>query len=104
MLTKGPFLVSRLPFWRQNPKVLHHHKEQIGVRFGLKVEESKAIPLSGHGGPQCSETSRFPHSLDQRWKTGGPRLDLLRTPPSLRLILKKFLTSQLNSVFNRTFH
>jgi hypothetical protein len=26
--------------------------------------------------------------LEQRWPTGGPRLDLLRPPASLRLILK----------------
>jgi hypothetical protein len=27
-------------------------------------------------------------SLAQRWPTGGPRLDLLRPPPSLRFIFK----------------
>jgi hypothetical protein len=28
--------------------------------------------------------SRLTHFLDQRWPTGGPRLDLLRPPPSHR--------------------
>jgi hypothetical protein len=43
---------------------------------------------------QCKyERTRNRHSccyvLEQRWPTGGPRLDLLRPPPSLRFIFSK---------------
>jgi hypothetical protein len=46
-------------------------------------------------------------SLVQRWPTGGPRLDLLRPPPSFRFIFKNlnFTTVMTqNSILNRTFH
>jgi hypothetical protein len=32
---------------------------------------SKAIPVTGRGGPQVYETSRLPHFLDNRLKAGG---------------------------------
>jgi hypothetical protein len=50
----------------------------------------KVIQVTGREGPEGCETLRFPHFLDQRWPTGGPRagsgpqLDLLRPPASHR--------------------
>jgi hypothetical protein len=50
--------------------------------------KSKNIPVIRRGGLQGCKMLMIPHCLDQRWPTGGPRLDLLRPPPSLRFILK----------------
>jgi hypothetical protein len=41
----------------------------------------KAIPVTGRGGPQGCETSRLPHSLDNRLRDGGDIVSLTpRTP------------------------
>jgi hypothetical protein len=37
----------------------------------MEVRLSKAIPVTGRGGPKCSETSRLPHLLDSRLTDGG---------------------------------
>jgi hypothetical protein len=41
---------------------------------------SKAIPVTGRGGPQDCETSRFPHLLDYRLTDGGEVVSLTRRP------------------------
>jgi hypothetical protein len=43
--------------------------------------KGRAIPVTGHGGPQGYETSRLPHFLDNRLKDGGQLVSLTRRPP-----------------------
>jgi hypothetical protein len=43
--------------------------------------KSKAIPVTGHGGPQGCEKSRFPHFLDNQLTDGGKVVSLTRRPP-----------------------
>jgi hypothetical protein len=43
--------------------------------------KGKAIPVTGRGGPQGCETSRLPHSLDNRFTNGGEVVNLTRRPP-----------------------
>jgi hypothetical protein len=38
--------------------------------------EGKAIPVTGHGGPESCEMSRLPHFLGN-WLTGGGRFLVL---------------------------
>jgi hypothetical protein len=43
----------------------------------------KAIPVTGHGGPWGSETSRLLHFLDNRPTDGGEVVSLTRRPGAL---------------------
>jgi hypothetical protein len=43
--------------------------------------KGKAIPLTGHEGPQGCETSRLSHVLDNRLTDGGKVVSLTRQPP-----------------------
>jgi hypothetical protein len=49
----------------------------------LKKREGKAIPVTGRGGPQGSETSRLPHFLDNRLTDGGEVVSQMRSPAVL---------------------
>jgi hypothetical protein len=59
--------------------------ENIGMIIGrpllLPLVESEALPATGRGGPQGSETSKLPHFLDNRLT--AVRLSALRAgqPP-----------------------
>jgi hypothetical protein len=46
---------------------------------GGREEESKAIPVTGRGGPYGCETLRLPHFLDNRLTDGG-EVSLTRRP------------------------
>jgi hypothetical protein len=43
----------------------------------------QAIPVTGRGGPQGCETSRLPHSLDNRLTDGGEVVSPTRLPATL---------------------
>jgi hypothetical protein len=43
-------------------------------------EESRAIPVTGRGGPYGYETSRLPHFLDNRLRDGGEVVSITRLP------------------------
>jgi hypothetical protein len=47
------------PTRNQSWATIHEH-------FLLPFRSKKAIPVTGHGSPQGSETSRLPHFLDNR--------------------------------------
>jgi hypothetical protein len=43
----------------------------------------KAVPVTGRGGPQCCETSRLPHFLENWLTDGGEVVSFMRRrPPS----------------------
>jgi hypothetical protein len=44
-------------------------------------KKSKAIPVTGRGGPYGCETSRLPHFPDNPLKDGGEVVSLTRRPP-----------------------
>jgi hypothetical protein len=44
------------------------------------LKKSIAIPVTGCEGPQVCETSRFPHSLDNRLTDGGGVVSFTRRP------------------------
>jgi hypothetical protein len=46
-----------------------------------QCKKGKAIPVTGHGGPQGCETSRLPHFLDNRLTDSGKVVSLTRRPP-----------------------
>jgi hypothetical protein len=48
--------------------------------------KSKAIPVTGHEGPQSYETSRLPHFVDSRLTDGG---DVIRLTPGRPLLPRK---------------
>jgi hypothetical protein len=48
------------------------------MRYGSK---SKAIPVTGRGGPYGCGTSRLPHFLDNRLTDGGKVVRFTRRPP-----------------------
>jgi hypothetical protein len=43
--------------------------------------KGKAIPVTGRGGPQGSETSKLPHFLDNWLTDGGEVVSLTHRPP-----------------------
>jgi hypothetical protein len=47
----------------------------------LKIKNGKAIPVTGHGGPQGSETSRIPHFLEYQLTDGCEVVSLMRWLP-----------------------
>jgi hypothetical protein len=47
----------------------------------LFPETSKAIPVTGRGGPQRCETSRLPYFLDNPLTDDGEAVSLTRRPP-----------------------
>jgi hypothetical protein len=47
-----------------------------------RVKTGKAVPVTGRGGPQGCETSRFPYFLDN-WLTDGKVISLTRRPADL---------------------
>jgi hypothetical protein len=49
----------------------------------LLLKESKAIPVTGHGGPWGDETSRHPHFLDNPLTVGSEVFRLICWPPLL---------------------
>jgi hypothetical protein len=49
--------------------------------FPSLVKKGKAIPLTGHGGPEGCETLRLPHYLDNRLTDGGKVVSLTHRPP-----------------------
>jgi hypothetical protein len=51
----------------------------LNTRLGKN--ESKAIPVTGRGGPQSCETSRLPHFLDNQLADGGEVVSLMRRQP-----------------------
>jgi hypothetical protein len=60
----------------------------VGTEMGLEADHSgrnpnkgKAIPVTGHEGPYCCETSRLQHFLDNRLTDGGKVVSLKRRPP-----------------------
>jgi hypothetical protein len=46
----------------------------------VSKKTSKAIPVTGSGGPQGCETWRFPHFLNNRLTDGGEVVSLTRRP------------------------
>jgi hypothetical protein len=50
------------------------------VSVRQKINNQKAIPVTGRGGPNGSETLRFPHFLDDRLTDGGEFVSLTRRP------------------------
>jgi hypothetical protein len=47
-----------------------------------KIErKGKAIPVTGRGGPEVYETSRFPHFLDNRFTDDGEVVSVTRRLP-----------------------
>jgi hypothetical protein len=60
----------------------------------MAVKLSKAIPVTGRGGPQGCETSRLPHFLGIWLTDGGDVLGLKRLPPftpGITLTLAKYI-------------
>jgi hypothetical protein len=56
----------------------------------IKVKVSKAIPVTGCGGPQGCETSRFPHFADNLLTDGGEVVKLTLLPyftPTERILV-----------------
>jgi hypothetical protein len=49
--------------------------------FSVKIQKRKAIPVTGYGGPLVCDTSRLPHSVDNRLTDGGNVVSLTRRPP-----------------------
>jgi hypothetical protein len=49
----------------------------------MAVRLSKAIPVTGRGGPEGCDTSRLPHLLDNRLTDGGEVVSLTRRPAAL---------------------
>jgi hypothetical protein len=47
----------------------------------IKMVKGKAIPVTGHEGPQGCETVRFPHFLGNRLTDGGEDISPMRRPP-----------------------
>jgi hypothetical protein len=47
---------------------------------GCKSVKGKAIPVTGHEGPEGREMSRVPHFLDSRLTDGGEVVSLTRRP------------------------
>jgi hypothetical protein len=45
------------------------------------IKKGKAIPVTDRRGPQCFETSRLPHFLENRLTDGGEVVTLTRRPP-----------------------
>jgi hypothetical protein len=43
--------------------------------------KGKAIPITGHEGPQRFKRSRFPHFLDNRLTDGGEVVSIMHWPP-----------------------
>jgi hypothetical protein len=50
----------------------------------MKRVKSKAIPVTGRGGPYCCETLRLPHFLDS-WLTDGGEVASSTRPPHFTL-------------------
>jgi hypothetical protein len=48
--------------------------------IGKKKVKSKAIPVTGHEGPQGCEMSRLPHFLDSQLTDGGEVFSLMCWP------------------------
>jgi hypothetical protein len=46
-----------------------------------KVKKGKAIPVTGRGGPQSCEMTRFQHFLDSQLTDGSEVVSLMRRPP-----------------------
>jgi hypothetical protein len=44
------------------------------------MKKGKAIPVTGHEGPQACETSRLPYFLDNRLRDGGEVVSPTRRP------------------------
>jgi hypothetical protein len=52
-----------------------------GVDSYKSKGKSKAIPVTGHGGPYGCETSMLPHFLDSRFTDGGEVVSLTHRSP-----------------------
>jgi hypothetical protein len=57
-----------------------HFNTNIRQKLNIFLK-SKAIPVTGRGGPQGCETLRLPHFLDNRLTDGGEVVSLKRRPP-----------------------
>jgi hypothetical protein len=53
----------------------------ICLNICLKKREDQGNLSRGRGGPQGCQTSRLPHSLDNRLTGGGEVMSLTRRPP-----------------------
>jgi hypothetical protein len=63
-------------------QLLHIHQSPYHPRYTVPIMiKSKAIPVTGHGGPYGCETSELPHFLDNRLTDGGEVVSLTRWPP-----------------------
>jgi hypothetical protein len=60
-------------------RVWRRLRQKSAVESG--INKGKAIPVTGHGGPQGCETSRSPHFLDTRFADGGEVVSLTRRSP-----------------------
>jgi hypothetical protein len=53
----------------------------------VKVNKGKSIPVTGRGGPEGCETSRFPHFLDERMAVRSSALRAGRPLPPRRFLV-----------------
>jgi hypothetical protein len=78
LLEDGDRAKSRLSdFWEHNQDRAYSLVEPL-------KDKGKAIPVTGHEGPQGCETSRLPHFLNYRLTDGGEVVSLTRRPPFTR--------------------
>jgi hypothetical protein len=75
-LTYYFFKISTVP---KNPNIL---VKTTLTRLNLHASKSKAIPVTGRGGPQNYETSRLPHFIENQLTDGG-EFDSLKLLPHL---------------------
>jgi hypothetical protein len=100
-VVKGPWktIVSCVAMWKQPPlnewfaKVRHKLRWEESLKYlsdirsgyQTTMKKGKAIPVTGRGGTQVCETSRFPHFLDNRL-TDGSKVSCRPLPPGRFLV------------------
>jgi hypothetical protein len=82
--TDETILSSEPPLQRINVHCKQKYEWKVVIsRRHMKVNKSKAIPVTGRGGPKGCEKSRLPHFLDSRLTKGGEVFSLTRGRPLL---------------------